>query len=382
MNIQRICIISENDSSIMEDEVVFQLTQGMLKQGVKVQTITSKEIQYNSLDKNVKINTSLNKPFLESPIHSVRRNVITCCSINKHTSHFQPQLMLITITGPLAIIAINSAKKLDIPIVYLLPSELSTLLKYKYPSFMKKTIQMYLGFFYRCANLILTLNNHQDFLNIQKRSNREFLARGVDSQLYNPIKRDNHLRKEWGLDPNDQAVIFISKASASSVIHLAIKTYLKMKRYDPCLKFVLVGKGRDLDEIRATHRDFIYYNTHLNTDLARYYASSDILLSPNPEVFEENSILEAMASGLAVISFRHSEASKLIEDNISGLLVDTTNSNNANENAFIKKASSLMRNPEKIKGLQHEARRIAETASWGLMRKQFKALVSPLISSE
>ncbi len=69
------------------------------------------------------------------------------------------------------------------------------------------------------------------------------------------------------------------------------------------MKLVLVGDGPALAGIREHYPAVICCGMQRGEDLARHYASGDVFLFPSKTDTFGNVVTEAMASGLAVVSF-------------------------------------------------------------------------------
>jgi len=83
---------------------------------------------------------------------------------------------------------------------------------------------------------------------------------------------------------------------------------------------VLVGDGPLAGKLQDAHPEALFVGSKTGTALAEHYASADLFLFPSLTETFGNVTLEAMASGLAVISFDRAAAHELIRDGHNGLL--------------------------------------------------------------
>ncbi|HEA51396.1 glycosyltransferase [Marinobacter antarcticus] len=105
-------------------------------------------------------------------------------------------------------------------------------------------------------------------------------------------------------------------------------------------------------------------------DLARHYASGDLFLFPSKTDTFGNVVLEAMASGLAVIAYDDAAASEHIRHEENGMKAPLT----LNER-FISGALRLANQPTLLNRIRAQARLDALKLSWHSQIEQFEQLV-------
>jgi glycosyltransferase involved in cell wall biosynthesis len=84
---------------------------------------------------------------------------------------------------------------------------------------------------------------------------------------------------------------------------------------------VVVGEGPAGDWFRERVPDAIFAGFQRGGDLGRAVASMDLLLNPSVTETFGNVTLEAMASGLPVVAARAPGSTSLIEDQVTGRLI-------------------------------------------------------------
>lgn len=196
------------------------------------------------------------------------------------------------------------------------------------------------------------------------------LGRGVDAELFSPARRSTQLRSEWGLGPDDRAVLYVGRLAAEKNIPLALRAYERMRQVDPRLRLVLIGDGPLRERIATDHPQVVLCGARTGLALAQGYASADIFLFPSRSETYGNVVPEAMASGLAVVAFDYAGARELISDGHNGLLVPF-----ADDQRFIDSAAGLLERPERIGELGRNARATAAVRRWETVVDRFESIL-------
>jgi len=148
--------------------------------------------------------------------------------------------------------------------------------------------------------------------------------RGVHTDLFTPRRRDDELRRQWGLAAGDVAVLYVGRIAPEKSIDTAFKAFAQIRRDLPGARMILVGSGPAEPRLRAAHPDAVFVGPQVGESLARHYASGDLFLFPSQTETFGNVTLEAMASGLPVVSYDLAAAHELIDHGRNGLLADPT----------------------------------------------------------
>jgi glycosyltransferase involved in cell wall biosynthesis/predicted metal-dependent phosphoesterase TrpH len=140
-------------------------------------------------------------------------------------------------------------------------------------------------------------------------------ARGVDVGRFDPSLRTP------GLLPDAINVLYAGRLTKEKGVDLLADAFLAARRRDPRLHLVLAGGGPEEDQLRARlgeHATFLGWLT--GEALARAYASADVFLFASRTDTFGQVILEAQASGLAVVAVDEGGPASLIEPGDTGLL--------------------------------------------------------------
>jgi len=147
------------------------------------------------------------------------------------------------------------------------------------------------------------------------------VARGVDTALFDPARRDPMLRARWGVGPRGLAVIYVGRIAAEKNLGLAIEAFRLIRRQRPDARFVWVGTGPQAGRLRREHPDFVFTGLRLGEDLAAHFASADLFLFPSLTETFGNVTIEAMAAGVPTVAFDYGAARAHMKDGVHGRLV-------------------------------------------------------------
>lgn len=211
----------------------------------------------------------------------------------------------------------------------------------------------------KCNATLVPTQTMADQLAEKKFARLRVWPRGVDTKAFNPSHRQSVLRKTWGLADNDLAVIYVGRIAPEKNINLAFEAFQAIKKNHPTARFVLVGDGPSKNWLHQVYPDALFVGTKVGQELAEHYASGDIFLFPSLTETFGNVVLEALASGLAVISYDMAAAGQLIEHGKNGMLVSVDDSS-----AFVEQASELADHPDLLMQLKCHAVETAAQQGW------------------
>jgi len=190
------------------------------------------------------------------------------------------------------------------------------------------------------------------------------IPNGVDTLRFHPTNRllyRGQIRQEHGVSRSDPLLMFAGGDwERKGVLHIMEALSLVQR---PDVKLFICGSGDEkfygqLAELKQV-RDRIIFVPH-SSNLWEYYAASDIFVLPT--IYEPFGlvIVEAMASGLPVITSRVAGAADLIIDGVNGLLLSSP----SDVNGLATKIELLLSNAGLRKTMGERARETAEKFSW------------------
>jgi glycosyltransferase involved in cell wall biosynthesis len=197
------------------------------------------------------------------------------------------------------------------------------------------------------------------------------VARGVDTNLFNPQRRSAELRASWGAAARDPVVLYVGRIAPEKNLPLLLTSFAMMKRQDPKVRLVLVGDGPASASLRRQHPEVVFAGMRTGEELAAHYASGDLFLFPSTTETFGNVTVEAMASGLAVAAYDYAAAREHIVHGQSGLLAPF-----GDARAFESIGGELVADAARTSMLRRNARLAAERIDWSSVNDAFAAALA------
>lgn len=148
------------------------------------------------------------------------------------------------------------------------------------------------------------------------------MARGVDTALFDPARRDEKLRTEWGAGPEDPVALYVGRLAAEKNLGVAVEAFLRLRERVPGARFVLVGDGPAKDGLKRAHPEFHYAGMRRGAELAAHYASGDVFLFASVTETFGNVVTEALASGLVAVAYDYAATREHVQDGVNGFAAE------------------------------------------------------------
>jgi phosphatidylinositol alpha 1,6-mannosyltransferase len=153
---------------------------------------------------------------------------------------------------------------------------------------------------------------------------------------------------------------FVGRLSAEKRVHLVGALQRALRADGVACEFVLVGDGAERRSLEREMPDAQFPGVLQGEALRRAYASLDLFVFPSPSETFGLAVLEAMASGVAVLAMAQGGPGFVIEHGISGWLA-------GNEQDFLGAGLMLARDGELRARLGRAARMRALSWSWDVV---------------
>jgi glycosyltransferase involved in cell wall biosynthesis len=221
----------------------------------------------------------------------------------------RPDAVYIATEGPLGWAALRAARKLSIPVATGFHTRFDDYLNHYGLRMLTPLAFAWLRRFHnRAQSTLVPTRELQEFLVAKGFTNVRHLQRAVDLAQFDPRHRDESLRAQWGLAPDDIAVIYVGRIAPEKNLDVGIRAFRSIARNHPSARFVWVGDGPARAKVEHDNPDFIFTGIRRGEDLSRHYASGDLFLFSSLSETFGNVTLEAMASGLATVAFDYGAA--------------------------------------------------------------------------
>jgi len=272
----------------------------------------------------------------------------------------RPDIVHIATEGPLGWSAVATARKLQIPMSSSFHTNFQSYTRHYGLGLLKGPVDSYLR----------KLHNHTHATMVPTRAlmhelqargyqNVKLLSRGVACDLFHPGQRSQALRQSWGVAEDDLVLTFVSRLAKEKNLGLVISAYRAIAAAQPRARLVIVGDGPLRQALQSACPQAIFAGMRSGQDLAAHYASGDLFLFGSMTETFGNVVPEALASGLAVLSYACAAAQELIEHQVNGLLVPT-----GDELSFVNSALKLAQSPHEIRRLRAVAAASVAHLDW------------------
>lgn len=199
---------------------------------------------------------------------------------------------------------------------------------------------------------------------------------GIDPERFKPVQNQTKLRDRLNLPRNKTIFFTIRRITFKNGIDTLLET-AKLMKDNPEVLFMIGGTGPDLAAAQA----FVHLHHLMNvvflgfvsdTDLPDYYAAADVFILPSKkgEGFPLV-VLEALSSGIPVISTRSGGHVEILESSPCGYVVEPDQ-----PDSIARVVMELSNDPQKLSSMKLSSRRHIESSlTW---KKNVAHLVSCL----
>lgn len=279
----------------------------------------------------------------------------------------RPDIVHVATEGPLGWSAVTAARKLQLPVISSFHTNFHQYSRHYGMGLLKVPIKAYLKKLHN--RTLATLVPTQDVARMLVRHgyrNVSVLSRGVAIEQFTPAMRSTALRANWGATDTDVVVLHVGRLAKEKNVSVVLSAFAAIQARLPAAKLVFVGDGPLRKSLQEACPQALFTGIRTGSELAAHYASSDMFLFPSLTDTFGNVVPEALASGLAVLSYGVAAAANLITDGRNGALVQP-----GEEVDFINAAVALAVDSEKRLALRQEAPSSVAHMSWMAVADSF-----------
>jgi phosphatidylinositol alpha 1,6-mannosyltransferase len=147
-------------------------------------------------------------------------------------------------------------------------------------------------------------------------------SRGVNHDRFNPDRRNLEWRRALGIQDDEVAVSFLGRLVLEKGLDIFAEVVGELQRRGVKHRVLVIGKGPAQQWFADRVPDAVFAGFQAGDDLGRAVASMDVFFNPSLTESFGNVTLEAMAAGVAVVAANAVGPVGMVEENVSGLLVD------------------------------------------------------------
>ncbi|NOU93066.1 glycosyltransferase [Paenibacillus sp. LMG 31456] len=262
-------------------------------------------------------------PFLLYP--ECRMAIPNPIQFNKSLKAFAPNLIHVATPFNLGLTGLHYAKKHNVPIVASYHTHFDQYLSYYKLQWMEPMLWKYMLWFHQeCQKIYVPSESTLLHLQDKGLKRMEIWSRGVQEDLFSPIVDHAQVWKQYGINPDRFIILFVGRLAPEKSMDVLLQTFHSLTdRIRAEAHLVITGDGplyQPLLEEYGERPDITFTGFKQGRELSDLYAAADVFLFPSATETFGNVILEAMASGTAVIGSAAGGVKDTIHHNQNGLL--------------------------------------------------------------
>ena len=237
---------------------------------------------------------------------------------------FAPNLVHVSAPEFLGHAAVTWARRRDIPVVASLHTRFETYFRYYGYRLIEPLILGIVRRFYNRTDLVMPPTQSMGAVlhEMGVTTPVAVWSRGVNHRRFNPDRRDLDWRRRLGIGENEVAVGFVGRLVLEKGLDVFAEVVKELRARGVRHRVVVIGEGPARDWFAEQVPEAIFAGFQSGDDLGRSVASLDIFFNPSVTETFGNVTLEAMAAGVPVVAARATGAIDLIEDGVTGFLVE------------------------------------------------------------
>ena len=257
-----------------------------------------------------------NRPEYRIPLHFSSR-------VREDIAKFAPNILHISSPDRVSRQAAAWARRRKIPVACSVHTRFETYFRYYNLSFLEPIVVAWLRKLYRkCDALIAPSESFAQVLR-QQRMNYDIgiWTRGVERDVFDPVRRDMSWRRSWGIADDVPVIAFLGRLVMEKGLDVFADTIDQLQRRKVPHQVVVIGEGPAGDWFESRLPDAKFVGFQGGENLARALASCDMFFNPSVTETFGNVTLEAMACGLPVVAARATGSASIVKHGQTGYLV-------------------------------------------------------------
>jgi glycosyltransferase involved in cell wall biosynthesis len=196
---------------------------------------------------------------------------------------------------------------------------------------------------------------------------------GVDINKFQPAVHKRRVKVELGFNPDDLAIVSVGRLYARKGLFTLIESVPAVVKCFPNAKFIISGKGQS-DEMRkliihaeklGVKDNIIFTGYYPDKKLPKLYQAADVFAFSTFYEHHPFAVLEAMATGLPVVTTTVGGIPETIDSGRNGFLVEPFN-----QRQFADRILYLLEHPAEAAEMGSKARKtVEERFDWRIVVK-------------
>ena len=237
---------------------------------------------------------------------------------------FAPNLVHVSAPEFLGHAAVTWARRHRVPVAASFHTRFDTYFRYYRIGFVEPMVTRLLTRFYNRTDLVLTPT--PSITDLIRRWGVTTPAvnwpRGVDHHRFRPQARDLAWRRSLGIADDEVALGFLGRLVLEKGLGAFAEVVEALASRGVRHRVLVVGEGPARDWFAEHVPDAAFAGFQRGDDLGRAVASMDVLFNPSVTETWGQVTSEAMAAGVPVVAARATGAVDLVEDGVTGFLVE------------------------------------------------------------
>lgn len=294
---------------------------------------------------------------------------------------FKPTIIHLATPDSLGLSAMKWAQANKVQVVSSYHTHFTSYFKYYKLDMIEFLAWRYLNWFYKQSAHVYVPSQSmiEELLREGIEADMKIWARGVDTELFNPNKRDMDWRRSVGFKDDEIVVTFVSRLVWEKELGTFVESVKRVQQKNKKVRALIVGDGPVRSEVEEMLPQAHFAGFVKGEDLARAYASSDVFNFPSHTETFGNVTLEAMASGLPCLVADAIGSKSLVEDGKNGFWAEQESVKD-----FTLKLEQMVSDPVLLKEMGEHSRKRALSFEWSainsnLVNNYKKALEMPAL---
>ena len=354
-----------------------RLVEGMLQRGHAVQVVRPRQPGADAADPRAGLDEVLSAGVPIPSYGNFRFGLPSKSRLLKLWQQARPDVVHVATEGPLGWSAVAAARKLQLPVTSSFHTNFDSYSGHYGLGLLKTPIDAYLRKLHnRTMATLVPTPALVHALRARGYRNVSVLSRGVEIAQFSPARRSSALRSSWGVADGDVVVLHVGRLAKEKNVEVVVQAFAAIQARLPTARLVLVGDGPLRKSLQDSCPQAIFAGVRQGEELATYYASGDLFVFPSMTETYGNVVPEALASGLAVLSYAHAAAAHLVRQEDNGVLVPL-----GAETQFVQAAVALAGDPQRLQALRQNAPASVAHLGWAAVVDSFVATLLTVVYS-